>query len=174
MRPTSARLGLFKAGFVLILALGTLAGCADVQVVDTTPAAVTSGTLTSPLTTQSKAHNLAVLTLDFDPPLSYQQLLIRPQSAQLLVAVENRGSSTERDVIVRVELTTPEDPDMILTQAASLASIAPGEIQVASFARLGELPYHQIYHLEVMVDSVTGESNLVDNRKAFDIQIHRE
>jgi hypothetical protein len=174
MWPTGAKLVLGKTSFVLVLALVTLAGCADIQVVDLTPAAVTPSTFASPLTTQSKAHDLAVLTLDFDPPLNYQQLIMRPQSAQLLVAVENRGTSTERDVIVRVELTTPEDPDMVLTQAASLASIAPGEIQVASFTRLGDLPYHQIYHLEVMVDSVNGESNLGDNRKAFDIQIHRE
>ncbi len=174
MRPTNAKLVLLKASFVLTLALVTLAGCADIQVVDTTPAAVTSDTFTSPLTTESKAHDLAVLTLDFDPPLNYQQLIVRRQSVKLLVAVENHGSSTERDVIVRVELTTPEDPDLIVTQAASLASIAPGEIQVASFGRLGELPYHQIYHLEVMVDSVAGESNLANNRKAFDIQIHRE
>jgi hypothetical protein len=159
---------------VLMLALVTLAGCVEVKVVDTTPAAATPDTFTSPLPAGAKVHNLAVLTADLDPPLDYKQLLLRRQAVTLLVAVENTGSSTERDVTVRAELSTPEDPNLLITQGASIASIAPGEIQVVRFARLGEIPYHQTYHLEVKVDPVAGESKLVDNRKAFDIQIHRE
>jgi hypothetical protein len=159
---------------VLMLVLVTLAGCAEVEVVDTTPAASTTNTFTSPLPVGDKEHNLAVLTADLDPPLDYQQLILRRQTVTLLVAVENSGSSTERDVTVRAELSTPEDPNLLITRGASIASIAPGEIQVVRFARLGEIPYHLIYHLEVMVDPVAGERNQGDNRKAFDIQIHRE
>jgi len=117
---------------------------------------------------------LAVLTVEFDPPLDYQQLIFRRQSVTLLVAVENLGNTAERDVTVRAELSSPENPDLLLTQGASVASIAPGEIQVVHFSRLGEIPYHQAYHLEVMVDPVAGESELGDNRKAFDIQIHQK
>ena len=58
--------------------------------------------------------------------------------------------------------------------AASIASIAPGEVQVVRFSRLGDIPYYQNYRLEVMVDPVAGESELGDNRKAFDIQILQE
>ena len=159
---------------VLMLVLVTLVGCVEVKVVDTTPAATTPNTFTSPLPAEAKDHNLAVLTADLDPPLNYQQLILRRQAVTLLVAVENTGSSTERDVTVRAELSTPEDPNLQIMQGASIVSIAPGEIQVVRFARLGEIPYHQTYHLEMMVDPVAGESNLGDNRKAFDIQIHRE
>jgi hypothetical protein len=159
---------------MLMLVLVTLAGCVEVKVVDTTPAAATPDTYSSPLPAGANDHDLAVLTADLDPPLNYQQLILRRQAVTLLVAVENTGSSTERDVTVRAELSTPEDPNLQITQGASIASIAPGEIQVVRFARLGEIPYHQIYRLEMKVDPVAGESNLGDNRKAFDIQIRRE
>lgn len=155
------------------LALISLTGCVEVKVVDTTPAAVTLEAFTSP-PSEEKTHNLSVLTVDFDPPLNYQQLIIRRQSVTLLVAVENTGRLTERDVTVRAELSTPQDPDLLLTRGASIASIAPGEIQIVRFAPLGDIPYHQIYHLEVIVDAVQGENNLGDNRKAFDIEIHQE
>jgi hypothetical protein len=77
-------------------------------------------------------------------------------------------------VAVRAQLTTPEDPDLSFSQGASISSIAPGEIQVVRFARFGQIPYHQLYHLEVTVDPVDGESDLADNSKAFDIEIRKD
>jgi hypothetical protein len=159
---------------VLLLLLFVMAGCAEVEVIDATPATSAAEPFTSPLDDGSTEHNLSVLAVDFDPPLDYQHLILRRQSVTLLVAIENRGNSTERDITVQVHLTSPENPDLLLTQGASVASIAPGEIQIVPFARLGEIPYHQSYHLEVVVDAVVGESTLGDNRKAFDIQIHQE
>jgi hypothetical protein len=159
---------------VLLLTLVTVAACDEVRVVDAPPESGIPEALVSPLPTGVKEHNLAVLTVEFDPPLNYQQLIFRRQSVTLLVAVENRGSSVEYDVTVRAELSTVEDPELLLTQGASVGSIAPGEIQVVRFARLGEIPYHQYYHLEVMADPVEGEDRLDDNRKAFDIEILQE
>ena len=91
-----------------------------------------------------------------------------------LVVVENTGTETEQDVAVQARLSTPKDPEFILTQDARVASIAPGEVQIVRFDRLGEIPYHQAYYLEVTVDSVDGEIDLSDNSKAFDIQIRTE
>lgn len=159
---------------VFILAVGTLTSCAEVKVIDTTPIAITPDLFTSSLQPKVEEHNLAVLTLDFDPPLNYQQLILRHRGVSLLVAIENRGTSTERDVTVRAELTTPEDPKLIFTQGASIASIAPGEIQIVRFSRFGEILYYRTFHLEVAVDPVVGENELGDNRKAFDIQISQE
>jgi hypothetical protein len=158
----------------LALVLLALAGCADVQVVDTTPAVIAPGTLTSPLPSVSGERNLAVLALDFDPALNYRQLIVRRQPVALLVVIENTGRSTERNVTVRAQLSSSEDPNLLLTQEASVSSIAPGEIQIVRLSRLGEIPFHRTYHLEVMVDPVDGERDLSDNRKAFDIQIHQE
>jgi hypothetical protein len=174
MWPRKGKLTFAQIVGVLIVTLVALAGCAGVEVVDTTPAATTPGTFASPLPVGAKDHNLAVLTVEFDPPLNYQQLIIRRQSVTLLVAVENLGDTVERDVTVRAELSSPENPDLFLTQGASVVSIAPGEIQVVRFSRLGEIPYHQAYHLEVVVDPVAGERDLSDNQKAFDIQIHQK
>jgi hypothetical protein len=157
----------------LVLVLLALAGCADVQVVDTTPVIIAPETLTSPLPASGE-RNLAVLALDFDPALNYRQLIVRRQSVALLVVIENTGSSTERNVTVRAQLSSPEDPGFVLTQEAGVSDIAPGEIQIVRFSRLGEIPFHRIYHLEVTVDPVDGEKNLSDNRKAFDVQIHQE
>jgi len=174
MRPGNRKLTIPGIAAVLMLVLVALAGCAEVKVVDTSPDASTPEAFTSPLSAGSKTHNLAVLAVDFDPPLNYKQLILRQQSVALLVAVENTGTSTERDVTVRAQLTSAEDADLLLTQGASLASIAPGEIKVVRFARLGKIPYHQTYRLEVAVDVVDGENNSTDNQKAFEIQIHQD
>lgn len=174
MRPGISKLTISGIATVLLLALIALTGCAEIEVVDTLPAASTPDTFISPLSAGSKNHNLAVLAIDFDPPLNYQQLILRQQSIALLVAVENTGTDTERDVMVRAQLTSPEDPDLLMTQGASVTSIAPGEIKVVRFARLGKIPYHQTYHLEAWVELVDGESNAADNHRAFEIQIHQD
>ena len=77
------------------------------------------------------------------------------------------------DVTVRAELSAPYDPEISLSQGASVASIAPGQVQVVRFSRLGAIPYHQSYHLEVTVDAVSEEQNLADNFRAFDIEIQQ-
>lgn len=159
---------------VCILALATLAGCVEVQEVDTTPAPISPETFDSPLSGQSGWHNLAILAVDFDPSLDYRQLILRRQSVALLVAVENDGAGMERNVVVRAQLSTPEDPGWLLSQEAEIATIAAGQIQIARFSRLGEIPYHPTYRLEVMVEPVAGEDALDDNHKVFDIQIYQK
>jgi hypothetical protein len=157
----------------LVLVLFALVSCADVQVVDTTPAVFAPETYTSPLPAASGESNLAVLALDFDPALNYRQLIVHRQPVALLVVIENTGASTERDVQVRAQLSSPEDADLRLVQEAGVSSIAPGEIQIVRFTPLGEIPFHRSYRLEVVVDPVAGEKDLSDNHKAFDVQIHQ-
>jgi hypothetical protein len=158
----------------LSLCVLALAGCAEVDIVDKEPSASTPDTLADPTTLGDGTHNLAVLAVDFDPPLTYQQLMLRPQSVELLVVIENTGKVTEHDVTVRAQLSTPLNPDYALTQGASVAKIAPGEIQIVRFARLSEIPFHETYNLEILVESVEGETNLTDNTKAFELQIRQE
>lgn len=159
---------------LLTLAVVVLTGCVQVEVVDTTPAASTSEPVASLPSVASGVCNLAILAVDFDPPLDYQHLIIERRSVALLVAIENTGSDSNHNVAVRAELSTPQDSSFFLTQGASIASIAPGEVRVLRFSRLGDIPYYQAYHLEVMIDPVVGESDLDDNRKAFDIQVLQE
>jgi hypothetical protein len=157
-----------------LLALVSMTGCVQVEVVDTTPTASTPDPSTSPPLVGDDGHNLAVRAVDFDPPLNYQQLIIRRQAVALLVTIENTGNSTERNVAVRAQLSSPENPELFLTQGASIASIAPGKAEIVRFAHLGAIPYQQAYHLEVMVEPVDGESSLDDNSRTFDIQIYQE
>jgi hypothetical protein len=159
---------------IFTLLLVGLAGCAEVEVVDTTPISETTSGFASPLPDEAGRHDLAILAVDFDPPLSYQELIVRRRSIALLVVIENRGTATERDVVVRAELTTPEDKELDLSRSSAVTSIAPGEIQIVRFDHLTKFPYHETYHLEVVVEPAPGEGNVGDNNKAFDIQIHRE
>lgn len=170
MLPRRGRWGLWSAG-VWLAAVFLLAGCAEVKVIDATPAVYTPEALTSPLSNGTLERNLVVLAVDFEPPLEYEQLLLRRQPISLLVAIENMGAMKEKDVTVRAQLSTLEDPDFLLTQGASISSIAPGEIQVVRFGQFGAIPLHKTYSLEVIVDAVPGESDLTDNRKAYDIQV---
>lgn len=159
---------------ILALMLVALVSCAEVEVVDKTPEAGTPDLFASPLKPEDRDHDLAVLAVEFDPPLSYQWLIIRQRAVTLLVVVENTGTDTERNATVRAKLTSSDDPDFVLARDASVESIAPGEVQIVRLARLGEIPYHRSYHLEVSIDPIEGESDLGDNRKAFDIEIHEE
>ena len=174
MWPRNGKRMIVKIAGLLMLAVVALTGCVRVEVVDTAPSASTAEPFASPSLVESGGCNLAILAVDFDPPLDYQHLIIERQSVALLVAIENTGNSSNHNVAVRAELSTAEDASFFLTQGASIASIAPGEVQVVRFSRLGDIPYYQTYHLEVMVDPVLGESDLGDNRKAFEIQILQE
>ncbi|MEJ2732172.1 MAG: hypothetical protein P8189_01165 [Anaerolineae bacterium] len=159
---------------LLALTLIGLVSCAEVKVVDKAPVVDAPDLSTSPLKPEAGRHDLAVLVVEFDPPLSYQRLILRQQTVALLAVVENTGTETERNATVRVELTSVDDPDFVLAHEARVESIAPGEVQIVRFARLGEIPYHQSYHLKVSIDPVEGELDLGDNQKAFDIQIDED
>lgn len=174
MWPGNGKLVLPGIALLFMLSVLALAGCADVQIVDKEPIIGAPSALANPTPPGDGTHNLAVLAVDFDPPLTYQQLVIRPQSVELLVVIENTGKVTEHEVTVRAQLSTPQNPDYLLTQGASVASIAPGEAQIVRFARLSEIPFHMTYNLEVFVEPVVGEIDLTDNTKAFELQIRRE
>jgi len=172
MRPRKGNGAIVWFAVIAMLALIALAGCARVEIVDSAVISTPDFFSNRPAAGDG-SHNLAVIAVDFDPPLNYQQLIIQRRSVSLLAAVENSGNSTEQDVTVWVKLSAPDDTDLSQTRRVSITSIAPGEVRVVRFAHLGEIPYHQAYHLEVMVEPVDGESDYTDNLRAFDIQVHQ-
>jgi len=174
MLPSNGKLVLPGIAVLLLLGVLALTGCMEVAIVDKEPSISTPDTLTDSTPPGDGTHNLAVLAVDFDPPLTYQQLILRPQSVELLVVIENTGKVTENDVTVRAQLSTPHNPDYLLTHGASVASIAPGEVQIVRFARLSEIPFYETYNLEVIVEPVVGEIDLTDNTKAFELQVLRD
>jgi hypothetical protein len=155
---------------VLVL-LPALAACVDVEVVDTTPNPVISGPSPKDQKDRGSAHDLAILAVDFDPPLDYHNLIILRQSVALLVVVENTGTTTERNVTVQAHLTSADEAQFLLEERTTTESIAPGEVQILRFTPLADIPHHANFHLEVLVDPVDGETDTSDNQRVLDIQI---
>ena len=156
--------------FVVLIALCT-SGCIRIQVIDRTPsiAQPTPYTQVQPL----DEHNLAVLAVDFDPPLEYEEIISSKNSGKgitLLVAIENTGSVAETDVVVEVELYQDEEDKPFLHKTSSVDGIVPGEIELVRFKDT-EIPFSDRYRLKVYVVPVSGEVNAVDNVKSYDLLI---
>ena len=162
------RMGVF-APAILVLAALALSGCIQIQVIDRTPPA--------PELTMVPAkvaeHNLAVLAVDFDPPLEYEEIVAakkRGEGITLLVAVENTGLNAEQNVVVQVELFKGPEGMQILKQEGVIEAIAPGEIKICRFKDTS-IPFSNEYRLKVYVVPVAGETQLADNQKSYDLLI---
>lgn len=155
---------------LMILASLSLAGCAQIEIVDRAPAS-----LDTPSPNKVKApvdeHDLAVLAVDFDPSLDYEQIMTKSEEATLLVAVENMGLRTETDVKVKALLSTYEDDTPILEKTSYLDAIAPGQIKIARFKGISRIPYKPAYRLKVWVLPVPGEVGTANNQKSYDLYI---
>lgn len=169
MGQDSAWLHLKRLALVVGLVVLSLTGCIRVEVVDhqeeiekETP---------SPSRLAPDEHDLAILAVDFEPQLDYDQIVNNPDGITLLIAVENTGISTESDVLVEVQLSCDEGRTIIVERSAEIASIAAGETQVVRFAQIPRPPYRPIYQLSVQAVAVLGETNLVNNSRVYDISI---
>ncbi len=156
---------------VLAVALVSLPGCVKINIVDRTPA-----TVLPPMELGAAAnadeHNLAVLAIDFDPPLEYEQIMAsKREGITLLVAVENTGGSSEDSVTVQAELSTDDGQTVILEDENLIPVIAPGEIKIVRFKTLGDIPYRSAYQLKVRVVPVKGEARTANNQKSYDLYI---
>jgi hypothetical protein len=156
---------------VALLAVIWVSGCQSIQVIDRTPA-----TTEEPGVGQgqdAEVHNLAVLAVDFDPPLEYAEIVAlrnRGEGITLLVAVENTGSTTEREAGVEVELYKGDESLPFLSKQGEIDAIAPGEIRLVRF-RDTEIPFSYRYQLVVRVLAVDKETRLGDNEKSYDLVI---
>jgi len=155
---------------IMMLASLSLAGCTGVEIVDRAPASLDTLSL-SKTQTLTDEHDLAVLAIDFDPSLEYEQILARGEQATLLAAVENMGLETEDDVIVKARLSTFEDDTLILEKTCRIDAIAPGQIKIARFKGISRIPYRSAYRLKVWVLPVPGETSTANNQKSYDLHI---
>jgi hypothetical protein len=155
---------------VLAVALVSLPGCVKINIVDRTPA-----TVLPPVELDAAAnadeHNLAVLAIDFDPPLEYEQIMAGREGITLLVAVENTGGSSENGVTVQAELSTDDGQMVILEDETLIPAIAPGEIKIVRFKTVGDIPYRSAYQLKVEVVPVKGEARTANNQKNYDLYV---
>jgi hypothetical protein len=149
------------------VAIGT-GGCIQIQVIDRTPSTIDS----TPLEEEDE-HNLAVLAVDFDPPLEYDEIVARKERGEgitLLVAVENTGATAEQSVSVEVELSKDNGDTLFLHKQEIIDAIAPGEIKLVHFEDT-EIPFSYEYQLRVRVEPVRAETRLMDNEKTYDLLI---
>ncbi len=152
---------------VLFLASAFLVGCLpSIEVVQ--PA--------SPLPAPTVApdeRGLAVMGVDFDPPLEAGQLLATG-GVTLLVAIENQGRQTEQAATVTARLYDPESQPGadLANETITVRSLAPGELRVVRFTQVSDLPVRSRYKLAVEVSPVPGERERDDNARVYDIIVH--
>jgi hypothetical protein len=156
---------------IMMLASLSLAGCAGVELVDRAPVSLDTLSL-SKVRISVDEHDLAVLAIDFDPSLNYEQIIIKGEQATLLVAVENIGLQTEANVKVKARLSAYEDDTPILEKTCHIDAIAPGQIKIARFKDISHVPYRQTYRLKVWVLPVPGEVGVANNQKSYDLYIN--
>ncbi len=159
--------------FVMVMLLTSLssAGCAGVKIVDRAPVSLDTPSLNE-VRVPVDEHDLAVLAIDFDPPLEYEQIMVKGEQATLLVAVENIGLQTESDVKVKARLSALEDDTPILEKICQIETIAPGQIKIARFKGISRVPYRQAYNLKVWVLPVLDEVSMANNEKGYDLYIN--
>ena len=161
------------AVMIAFLALLAASGCVRVQVVDSEPTPVHTPLPLQMNTAIAEEHDLAVLAIDFDPPLEYKEIIKKEGRLTLLVAVENTGICTENDVQVGAELSIDKGRTVIITQTGSIETIAPGEIKIIRFHGLRQIPIRTNYLLTVWVTPVKGEAHTANNQKRYELQITR-
>ncbi len=156
---------------IMMLASLSLAGCAGVEIVDRAPVSLDTLSRTKVIT-RVYEHDLAVLAIDFDPPLAYEQIVVKGEQATLLVAVENLGFQTEANVKVKARLSAYEDDTPILEKTCYIDTIAPGQIKIARFKDISRVPYRPAYRLKVWVLPVPGEIGVANNEKSYDLYVN--
>jgi hypothetical protein len=130
---------------------------------------------TSPLprpTVAPEERALALMGVDFDPPLEGGQILSRG-GVTLLVALENQGRQTEQ-ARVTARLYDPDSPRGadLANETITVRSLAPGELRVVRFTQVNDLPVRSHYKLAIEVSPASGERELDDNVRLYDIIVH--
>lgn len=145
---------------VLSVALLTMA--CDVMIEDRPDDAIHPGQRTSPLalTRQLPRYEVAISAIDFDPPLSRQNLQDDSRPVKLVAAVENKGTMqlSKLTVVARIENQKGDfsEQDQII-----IDKLTPGEARVVEFdgvAPLPDLPRSPSYRIRVTVDGPQLES----------------
>jgi hypothetical protein len=159
-----SRLGKWTIPLVLSL-LMLLPGCSDFRVVAPSGAAVVEAAVQGP------SHDLAVTSLDFDPPLQLLQIGQQRSDVALLVAVDNKGTYTEQQVNVVATLRAAASDEVLLQRRQVVSTLAPGQVAVVHYQGFTNIPARDSYTLSITVDQVPGEQNLANNSKSLPLQL---
>lgn len=142
----------------LVVALVAVAGCA-VEVRGSLPPPL----VVLPSPGAGERHDLALVSLTFDPPLHTITSIAEARQAQLVAAVDNRGTQREEGIVVTAVLRTLESGEIRGVQTRTIGQLAPGEVRVVYFGYIENLPYADQYAITVQVAPVSGELNVDNN-----------
>jgi hypothetical protein len=169
MKPSLVNRVALASLLALLLATPLLAGCVQVQVTDDNREPVTP-TLYGELTSPREVRDLAILGIEFNPPLQFQEV-IAAGKVTLLVAVENRGLIVEEGVVVEAHLVGANETDVLVRRADRIGTLAPGEVKLIRFENMALVPYRPAYVLTVAVAPASGESRVTDNQRSYRLQV---
>lgn len=159
----------FTRALAIALPALLLAGCVQVSVLDRT-ASPEDQVLAAALNTREE-HDVAILAVEFDPPLDALQAVTDASQVTLRVAVENKGYRKETEVQVVVRLLASQTDELLQSETQTLSSLSPGEIQVLQFRGVLSSPGGVRYRLEISADAVSGETRVLNNYKSYEIRI---
>jgi hypothetical protein len=169
MKPRLVNRAALTVLLALSLAMPLLAGCVQVQVTDEgheTDTPTPYGELTSP----REVRDLAIMGIEFNPPLQSEQV-IAAGKLTLLVAVENRGLTVENAVLVEARLAGSGETDILVQRGERIETLAPGEVKLVRFENMALVPYRPAYVLTVAVAPAPGEFRLADNQRSYRLQV---
>lgn len=115
-------------------------------------------------------HNVAIVGVDFDPPLTAE--LLPDSGITLLVAVENKGLNVEPQVAVSARLLDPAGEQSygdLLRETVVEQALEPGDVRIVRFTEVTDLPPRSRYQLIVELAPVDGEADLEDNLRTYDV-----
>lgn len=153
---------------VLFAALALTSCQPLIEVVQPSPAAAP---VAPPATVTPDERGVAIMGVDFDPPLEAAQI-ISNRGVTLLVAIENEGQVTEPLVRVSARLSDPHDVSTLsdlVDETITVRSLAPDEVRIVRFTQVTELPLRSHYKLTVEVLPIAGERDCDNNVRTYEI-----
>ena len=170
----SRRQGIFLL-VALLVAPGLLAlGCEDGKIARV--AAEKAMSRQAPVTVaasrpKAPLHDLAVISLDFDPPLRLLQIDRSTTDVALLAAVDNKGESAERQVVVTATLRSQEENEVLTQRRQVVEHLSAGQATIVRFDGFARIPRRSGYVLTVTVEAVAGEADVANNTKTVPLQL---
>lgn len=156
-------------GLLMLIAALTLTACQPlIEVVQPPPSAAS---VTPLATVAPDERGVAIMGVDFDPPLDAAQILSNG-GVTLLVAIENEGQVTEPVVRVSARLSDLHDSSTVnelVSETITVRSLAPDEVRVVRFTQVTELPLRSHYKLTVEAAPIAGERDRDNNLRTYEI-----
>jgi len=169
--PRGPGMHLVLAFWVAMLWSLPLVGCAGaVKIAEQVPTPVADMSVAE--TALPVAHDLAILAIDFSPPLECKEVWVEQEQVTLLVAVENRGLCQEEGARVCARLSDRYSLETLLSECTTLPVMAPTQVRVARFVGIWNVPYRPAYHLRVEVSPAKGERSVANNSRTYDLTIN--